>query len=101
VFRAVENRISIARAANTGVSGFIDPFGRILGTVKKDGKDIFVDGYLIANLPLARGVTFYANHGDLFALVCVGLVLILLLLSILAPKHDEYSAAGKSHAAFL
>ncbi len=30
VFRSVENHLAFARAANTGVSGFIDPFGRII-----------------------------------------------------------------------
>lgn len=82
VLRAVENRISIARAANTGVSGFIDPFGRILGTVTAGGKDIFVEGFLAMDVPLSQTRTFYTKHGDLFAFACAAVSLALILLSL-------------------
>jgi apolipoprotein N-acyltransferase len=82
VFRAVENRISIARAANTGVSGFIDPSGRILGTVQNGKKDIFVEGYLVKSIPFSNTRTFYTFYGDLFAFACVTVFVALLLLAI-------------------
>ena len=44
VFRAVENRVPLVRAANTGVSCFIDACGRIKAKVTGNGKDIFVPG---------------------------------------------------------
>ena len=66
VFRAVENRIAVARAANTGISCFIDPFGRITGKVRNSGKDSFVEGYLTQEIVLADENTFYTRHGDLF-----------------------------------
>jgi apolipoprotein N-acyltransferase len=88
VFRAVENRISIARAANTGVSGFIDPLGRILGTVKIANKDIFVEGYLVKDISLSQGGTFYTKHGDVFVFGCLGWLLVMVLLSIRTMRSD-------------
>lgn len=67
VFRAVENRVSIARAANTGISGFIDPYGRVIGKVSKGTQDIFVEGYLTKVIPVSEKRTFYTNFGDVFA----------------------------------
>jgi len=45
VFRAIENRAPVVRAANTGFSCFIDPRGRIYDKVSDGKKDIFVVGY--------------------------------------------------------
>ncbi len=45
VFRAVENRVPVVRAANTGLSCFIDSNGRIYDKVSDGKKDIFVVGY--------------------------------------------------------
>jgi apolipoprotein N-acyltransferase len=77
VFRAVENRIAIARSANTGISGFIDPHGRIVGTVRQGSKDIFVAGFLTMDIPLSRTRTFYTIYGDVF--VCLVLLVTLWL----------------------
>jgi apolipoprotein N-acyltransferase len=68
VFRAVENRIAIARAATTGVSGFIDAHGRILARVSDaSGADVFVAGAEVRDLPLLHARSFYTLHGDVFA----------------------------------
>lgn len=73
VFRSVENRVYLARAANTGISGFIDPAGRILGVIRDArGKEIFVKGYSSQNIYLASGKrTIYNRYGDFFIILCL------------------------------
>ena len=66
IFRAVENRVSVIRVANTGVSGFIDQYGRI---TKKT--EIFKKDYLISSVLRRNKQTFYTNYGDIFAYLCV------------------------------
>ena len=71
VFRAIENGVAIARAANTGVTGIIDPYGRITDRLTVDGKDIFVRGTLIADVPLSGKPTFYTRYGNIFIWLCL------------------------------
>lgn len=70
VFRAVENRTNVVRAANTGVSCFIDQTGRITGEVESGGRAIFVEGYKIGEITLAKTKTLYTEYGNLFAYLC-------------------------------
>jgi len=76
VFRAVENRTNIVRAANTGYSCFIDQKGRIADAVKKNAEDLFVDGFKSREITLAGTRTFYNTYGDLFAYLCIIFALI-------------------------
>ncbi len=74
VIRAVESRVSLARAANTGISAFIDPAGRILWQ-----SDLFVPGAQALELPWLTGGSLYTRFGDVFAWTCTviaGLALI-------------------------
>jgi apolipoprotein N-acyltransferase len=71
VFRAVENRINLVRCANTGISCFIDPYGRITGRIRNGGRDTFISGILSQEIRLSSPGTFYTRHGDLFALACI------------------------------
>jgi apolipoprotein N-acyltransferase len=66
VLRAVENRVPVARAANTGISGFIDAKGRIL-----DASGIFTEAVLTRALTPGTAKTFYTRHGDVFSWLCV------------------------------
>jgi apolipoprotein N-acyltransferase len=63
--RAVENRIAIVRAANTGVSAFVLPSGAIESTLPLGAR-----GTLRREVPLRRGDTFYTRFGDVFAYAC-------------------------------
>jgi len=73
VFRSVENRVYLARAANTGISGFIEPTGKLFGVVQDiSGKDIFVPGYSSQDIYKATGKrTIYNRYGDFFILLCL------------------------------
>ena len=66
--RAVENRVAIARAANTGISAFVEPTGRVVRRLP-----LFERGILEGALPLRTRVTFYTWFGDWFAYTCLGL----------------------------
>jgi len=59
VFRAVENRRFLARAANTGISGFIDANGRIL---KSTG--LFQEAVVSQAVALMKTRTLYDRWGD-------------------------------------
>jgi apolipoprotein N-acyltransferase len=62
VVRAVENRRFMARAANTGISAIIDPYGRILDSTPI-GARMILDGAA----RFRSGQTFYTQYGDVFA----------------------------------
>lgn len=66
VFRAVENRRSLARAANTGISGFVDPTGKIL-----DSSVWFTDAVETRQLAILDRISFYTAHGDIFAIISI------------------------------
>ena len=67
VLRAVENRRSVVRAANTGISGFIDPTGQVFGTTQ-----LFTDAVDVRSLPALTGLSFYTRYGDLLlAIACL------------------------------
>ncbi len=69
-FRAVETRRPLVRAANTGVSLFIDPFGR-REILKVEDRPIFTRGILTKEIVLPQGNTPYVRYGDFFAYLCL------------------------------
>ena len=89
VFRSVENHLAFARAANTGISGFVDPFGRIAEVTP-----IFTEQAVKATIQVWRPQTFYSRHGDVFAYGCVIICAILWLLSYFRTKGPEPDAVA-------
>jgi apolipoprotein N-acyltransferase len=77
LFRAIENRVPIARSSNTGISGFIDPLGRVGPILPANSQ-----GSLAANLLLDPRQTFYTRHPDFFGLSCLLLTAISIALAL-------------------
>jgi apolipoprotein N-acyltransferase len=85
VFRCVETRLPMVRAANTGVTCFVNEFGRITQILVDEHGSQFTDGVLTGevSIPTDKGMTFYVRHGELFAECCVGIsVLVLVFLGV-------------------
>ena len=80
-FRAVENRVPIARSVNTGVSGFITSSGELHDLVKGDPDNPWPGecGFSVAELSVDSRYTLYSRYGDWFAWGCALLWLALFI----------------------
>jgi apolipoprotein N-acyltransferase len=85
VFRSVENHLALARAANTGISGFIDPFGHVL-----EATSLFTEQVVQAQLPVKPARTFYTYYGDAFAYACVIICALLCLYGFFRTKEPAH-----------
>ena len=72
--RSIEGGRYLARAANTGISGFVDPYGRVL---QKTG--LFTPAVLVADLRFIRTPTIYSRIGDAVAWLSLAATLAALL----------------------
>ncbi len=83
VLRAVENCVPMVRCANTGVTCFIDQFGRIVEMLTRDGARTDFKGFSVAEMRLVTGdapLTLYTRFGDwLFARPCAMVVLVIVV----------------------
>lgn len=64
VLRAIENRKTVVRAANGGVSCIIDPLGRTISSTKLFTKDVLVEDASISD-----GLTFFSSYPLVFPLL--------------------------------
>jgi len=78
IFRCVETRRPMIRAANTGVTCFINQFGRVTQELRDDKGSTFTEGILAGEIkvPTEQELTFYAQHGELFAKACALITLL-------------------------
>ncbi len=87
VFRAVENGINLIQAANTGISAFVDPCGRITSKSPLFERTVLQCEIQLLGKPF---FSLYPLTGDLFPLLCA----ILLLLFLFRAYRRETDDAG-------
>ena len=72
--RSIENGRYLARSANTGISGFVDPYGRV---IQKTG--LFTQAMLVADLRFITERTIYSRIGDVVAWASLAIAVAALL----------------------
>jgi len=82
VFRCVETRRPMVRAANTGVTCFVNEFGHVTQVLRDENGSTFIEGVLTGevNVPQDLDLTFYTRHGELFAKLCAGVTTLALIM---------------------
>ena len=60
--RAIENGRYLVRAANTGISGIVDPYGRVLAR-----SQLFAPEVIVGEVHLVQAPTLYTQIGDVVA----------------------------------
>lgn len=81
-YRAIENRKFLVRAANTGISAVIDPFGRVLSSGVLNREEL-----LLTQVALMKHSTLYSRLGDLFVYILIGVGIVLFILSWKESRH--------------
>ena len=89
IFRCVETRRPMVRAANTSVTCFVNELGRVTQILRDDTGSTFTEGVLTGevNVPRDRQLTFYARHGELFAKCCAAVTLLAIAVVLVSRKR--------------
>lgn len=66
ILRAIETRRWIARAANTGISCFVDPYGEISGETEEGARTTTTQ-----RIQPRKDITFYVRFGDWLPILCL------------------------------
>ena len=74
--RAIEQGRYLARAANTGISGVVDPYGRVV-----QQSAIFEQAGLVENVRILTTRTIYSRVGDVIAYLSIALIVVALMLT--------------------
>jgi apolipoprotein N-acyltransferase len=84
IFRCVETRRPMIRAANTGVTCFVNEFGRVTQKLQDDSGSTFTEGVLTGDIkvPTEHELTFYTRHGELFAKLCAVVTLVAIIVTL-------------------
>jgi apolipoprotein N-acyltransferase len=88
VFRCVETRRPMVRATNTGVTCFVNEFGRVIQKLQDDTGSTFTEGVLTGEVkvPTEHELTFYTRHGEWFAKLCAAVTGIATLIGLARHK---------------
>jgi len=86
--RAIENRRYIARAANTGISGIIDPLGRTITAT-----DLYVETVRVGAVRTMDVETVYDRIGDVAAYVASAVYFAGLAFVLLARRRMKEQTA--------
>ena len=90
VFRSVENRRALIRSANTGISAFVDPAGRVTAQT-----GLFETTTISRTVPVVAGEqTFYTRHAHLFPAACMAVSLLMLAVGI---RRNRTMYGGKQN----
>lgn len=81
VLRAVETRLYLVRAANTGISAIVDPKGEIIA-----GTNIFQTTAIKGKVKYSNIPTIYAKYGDVLVVVCFLLLLFFITMVLLKGR---------------
>ena len=74
--RAIEEGRYLVRSANTGISGIVDPYGRVMAETA-----IYEPAVLVGEARFLHESTFYARHGDIVAYASAIMTAVALVLS--------------------
>ncbi len=78
VFAAVELRVGMVRAVNSGVSALIDPNGRLVRKTYADDpyrEPRAADGVVVSAPHVPGGDTVYVRYGDWFVYLCIAAII--------------------------
>ena len=81
VLRAIENRVWVIRCANTGISEFIDPFGRIIKKTELSERTILTQSIYVSD-----NNTFFSTHGYYFIYLILLFDLFILIVIFIRKK---------------